>query len=185
MLRGQDAVIPKGVVEPEDEAMLWCIENETKCLLFPTFQRSPVDQPLDQTVINTKTPVTNILIVDDDPILLDTLCFMVTSMGFTVHQAKDGMEAVALFEARSDSISLVIMDVEMPRLGGIEATHIIRKMNPSTKVILCSGSTKRDVWSAGPDAFLPKPFLFHDLRAIIRHLLQSDGDDPTSMISEG
>ena len=132
-----------------------------------------------------KSAVVNILVVDDEPLVLETLCILVTSMGYHVHSAKDGLEAVDLFEARSDSISLVIMDVEMPRLGGIKATHIIRKMNPSTKVILCSGNTRRDVWSASPDAFLPKPFLFHDLRAIIRHLLQSDGDDPTSIISEG
>jgi CheY-like chemotaxis protein len=132
-----------------------------------------------------KPSIVNILVVDDEPLVLETLCILVTSMGYHVHSAKDGLEAVDLFEARSDSISLVIMDVEMPRLGGIEATHIIRKVNPSTKVILCSGSTKRDVWSAGPDAFLPKPFLLHDLRAIIRHLLQFDGDDPTSLISEG
>jgi two-component system, cell cycle sensor histidine kinase and response regulator CckA len=132
-----------------------------------------------------KPAIVNILVVDDEPLVLETLCILVTSMGYHVHSAKDGLEAVDLFVARSDSISLVIMDVEMPRLGGIEATHIIRKLKPSTKVILCSGNTRRDVWSACPDAFLPKPFLFHDLRAIIHHLLQFNGEDPSSLISEG
>jgi len=139
----------------------------------------------NQPPTDANPDVVNILIVDDDSLVLDTLCFLVSSMGYKAHPAKDGLEAVEQFEARSDSISLVIMDVEMPRLGGIEATHIIRKMNPSTKVILCSGNTRRDVWSAGPDAFLSKPFLFHDLRAIIQHLLQFDGEDPTPLISEG
>ena len=73
----------------------------------------------------------------------------------------------------------------MPRLGGIEATRKIRELDPSAKVILCSGNTKQDVWKAKPDAFLLKPFLFHDLRAIVQHLLQFDGDGPIPLISEG
>ncbi len=136
-----------------------------------------MDEAPDPTVTDTKPTVTHVLIVDDDPILLDTLCFMVASMGFTIHQAKDGLEAIAQFEARSDSIALVIMDVEMPRLGGIEATLKIRALNPSAKVILCSGYTQLDLWKAKPDAFLPKPFLFHDLRAIVQNLLQFEGED--------
>lgn len=127
----------------------------------------------------------NVLIVDDDPILLETLDFLVTSMGFTAHKAKDGLEAVEQFEARPDSIPLVIMDVEMPRLGGLEATRKIRELNPSAKIILCSGYTQLDLWKAGPDAFLAKPFLFHDLRAIVQKLLQFDGEDSTPLISEG
>jgi CheY-like chemotaxis protein len=139
------------------------------------------EQPLP--VVNPD--VVNVLIVDDDSMVLDTLCFLVTSMGYKAHLAKDGVEAVEAFEARADSISLVIMDVEMPRLGGIEATHKIRELDPSAKVILCSGNTKQDVWKAKPDAFLLKPFLFHDLRAIVQHLLQFDGDEPIPLISEG
>jgi CheY-like chemotaxis protein len=138
-----------------------------------------MDEAPDQTSIDTKPTVVNVLIADDDSMLLDTLCFLVTSMGFNAHRAKDGLEAVEQFEARSDSISLVIMDVEMPRLGGIEATQKIREMNPSAKIILCSGYTQRDLWRAKPDAFLLKPFMFHDLRVIIQNLLQFD-DDPNS-----
>ncbi|MDR3685259.1 MAG: response regulator, partial [Geothrix sp.] len=96
--------------------------------------------------------------------------------GFHAHRAKDGLEAVEQFKARSDSIALVIMDVEMPRLGGVEATRRMREIKPSAKVILCSGNTKEDVWKARPDAFLLKPFMFHDLRGVILHLLQADGD---------
>jgi CheY-like chemotaxis protein len=144
-----------------------------------------MDEAPDQPAIGTKPTIINILIVDDDSTLLDTICFLVTSMGFNAHRAKDGLEAVEQFEARSDSISLVIMDVEMPRLGGIEATQKIRELDPSAKIILCSGYTQRNLWKAKPDAFLLKPFLFHDLRAIVRHLLQFDGDDPIPLIAEG
>jgi CheY-like chemotaxis protein len=144
-----------------------------------------MDENPDQTFIEINPIAINVLIVDDDAMLLDTLCFLVNSMGFNTHRAKDGLEAVEQFEAQSDSISLVIMDVEMPRLGGIEATHRIRELNPSAKVILCSGNTKQDVWKAKPHAFLLKPFMFHDLRTIIQHLLQLDDDAPTPLISEG
>ncbi len=144
-----------------------------------------MDDAPDQPPPDIKPVLVNILVVDDNSLVLDTICFLVTSMGYHAHRAKDGIEAVEQFEAQSDSISLVIMDVEMPRLGGIEATHRIRELNPSAKVILCSGNTKQDVWKAKPDAFLLKPFMFQDLRAIIQHLLQFDGDTPTPLTSEG
>jgi len=144
-----------------------------------------MDDAPGQPLTDVNRDVVNVLIVDDDSLVLDTLCYLVTSMGYKAHPAKDGLEAVQQFEARADSISLVIMDVEMPRLGGIEATRKIRELDPSAKVILCSGNTKQDVWKAKPDAFLLKPFLFHDLRAIVQHLLQFDGDGPIPLISEG
>lgn len=125
----------------------------------------------------TKSSIINILVVDDDPLVLDTICFLVTSMGYQAHAAKDGSEAIDLFEARSASIPLVVMDVEMPRLGGVEASQIIRKMEPSTKIILCSGNTRQDVWQADPDAFLLKPFMFNELRAVIQKLLPSRGGE--------
>lgn len=138
-----------------------------------------MDDAHDRTIIEAKSNVVNILVVDDDSMLLDTLCFLVIAMGYEAHKAKDGLEAVEQFEARSDSISLVIMDVEMPRLGGIEATQKIREINPSAKVILCSGYTQQNLWKAKPNAFLSKPFMFNDLRSIIQKLLHDD-DDPTS-----
>ena len=118
--------------------------------------------------------IVNVLVVDDDPLVLETVALLVTVMGFSAHRAKDGLEALELFRAQSKSFPLVIMDVEMPRLGGIEATKKIREINPSAKVILCSGHTKRDVSLADPDAFLSKPFFFHDLREVIQRVRQQD-----------
>ncbi len=151
-------------------------QNETHNLFYPSIPEAPMDDTPVPTASDTKPSAVNVLIVDDDSMVLDALVFLVTSMGFNAHRAKDGLEAVEQFEARSDSVSIVIMDVEMPRMGGIEATQKIRELDPSTKVILCSGNTKQDVWKAKPDAFLLKPFLFHDLRSVIQHLLQFDGD---------
>ena len=114
----------------------------------------------------------HVLIVDDDPLVLSSISMMVDSMGFSSSQAKDGVEAVEHFQAQPEAISLVIMDVEMPRLDGISATQKIREINPSAKVILCSGHTKQDVWKAKPNAFLLKPFMHLDLRETMRTLLR-------------
>jgi len=116
----------------------------------------------------------HVLIVDDDPLLLSSISMMVDSMGFSSSQAKDGVEAVEHFRAQPEAISLVIMDVEMPRLDGISATQKIREINPSAKVILCSGHTKQDVWKAKPNAFLLKPFMHLDLRETMRTLLRKE-----------
>jgi CheY-like chemotaxis protein len=115
-----------------------------------------------------------VLIVDDDPFMLDALSMMVSNMGISAHLASGGHEAVEVFQAQSGSISLVIMDVEMPGLGGIEAAQKIRDIDPSAKIILCSGHTKRDVWQAKPNAFLLKPFMHLDLRQVVLNLLEQE-----------
>ena len=120
----------------------------------------------------TPTPITNnILVVDDDPNMLTALTMMVTSMGFACHQAMDGCMAVELFEKLSETISLVIMDVEMPHLNGIEATHRLRTIDPKVKVVLVSGHTEQNVWKAKPNAFIAKPFMHIELRRVVDNLM--------------
>lgn len=134
-----------------------------------------METSLDQIDEIPKSQLRNILIVDDDPLVLDAISMMVTSMGHGYQLATDGEEAVGLFQAQAETIALVIMDVEMPRLGGLEATMKIREINPSAKVILCSGHTKQDVWRVKPSAFLLKPFMHLELRDLIHRFLHQDG----------
>jgi two-component system chemotaxis response regulator CheY len=122
----------------------------------------------------SEPPERYILIVDDDPFMREAVSMMVTSMGMRSCQAKGGVEALEQFQAQSEKISLVIMDVEMPELDGIQATHKMREIDPSAKVILCSGHTKQDVWKARPNAYLLKPFMHMDLRETVRNLLKRE-----------
>ena len=125
--------------------------------------------------VESKPAAGSVLIVDDNPLVLESVSMLIDSMGYSTITATDGQAAVDTFAEQSEKISLVIMDVEMPRLGGIDAAQRIRAMKPSAKLVLYSGFTRQDVWKAKPNAFLHKPFMHFELRDVICNLLKEDG----------
>ena len=100
-----------------------------------------------------------ILLIDDDDDFRETSRFVLESAGFDVSQASNPEEGVE--KVRTERPDLVILDVVMPRQGGIEVFQGIRKINPRAKVILSSGyspqidALSRIVGQGVP--FLPKP----------------------------
>jgi CheY-like chemotaxis protein len=98
-------------------------------------------------------------------------------LGFQVVEAGDGEEAVALFERRRNEITLVLMDLTMPRMDGREAFLRMRELDPSIPVVLTSGFTEMDAVSdfagRGLAGFLPKPYQKSQFEAILRQALAS------------
>jgi CheY-like chemotaxis protein len=102
-----------------------------------------------------------VLVVDDNPQTVSLIEDAFATAGFSVHSACNGAECLcALAEAQPD---LLIMDVYMPVLSGLDTLHLLRQ-NPDTKelpVILLSGSDEEDDvragLSAGADLYLTKP----------------------------
>ena len=80
-----------------------------------------------------------ILLAEDEDILREFAETILSRLGYTVLPARDGQEALDLFTAQSDQIDLVILDVVMPRLGGLEAYERIRELNSAIPVILMTG----------------------------------------------
>jgi DNA-binding NarL/FixJ family response regulator len=80
-----------------------------------------------------------------------------------------------LFSAHADDVVLMITDLGLPKLGGIELIEKIRAKKPSMKIIGSSGYSRanvaEEVLKAGGDAFAPKPYLVADLLRTVRQLL--------------
>lgn len=109
-----------------------------------------------------------LLIVDHDNDILDSLKDSLSGFGYTIHTARDGAEALALFEAHKDGIDLIISDIVMPVMGGIELKLIAQRINPSVKMLLISSHGEM----AEPDTpFLHKPFRLERLLKKIRLVL--------------
>ena len=120
-----------------------------------------------------------ILVVDDEGIIRDLARSALEASGFKVLEARDGLEAVELFQA-GQAVDLVLLDMTMPRMGGAEAFRLIRDLAPNVKVLLTSGYTQRESLESladlPPDGFLQKPFRIKELVNRVRDLLREPGD---------
>jgi CheY-like chemotaxis protein len=101
-----------------------------------------------------------VLVVDDDTDLLTILTDRLAAAGYAVLTARDGVEALARVEEAPPAG--VVLDLKMPRLGGLEALPAIRRAAPEAYVLVLTGSPNRplreECRARGADDFLLKPF---------------------------
>ncbi|MGE5848589.1 MAG: response regulator transcription factor [Candidatus Methylomirabilota bacterium] len=120
---------------------------------------------------------TTILIVDDNQGVRNVLTrILQKGREFrVVGEAEDGSEALEL--ARSLSPDLILMDLAMPRVNGLEATRRIKVERPGTKVIILTRyeeeAYRQAATQSGADAFLPKGIRLTELLATIRQVVQA------------
>ncbi len=118
-----------------------------------------------------------ILLVDDESHILDTGKEVLEDLGYRVLVASDGIEAVDIFKANMDTISIVITDIMMPRLGGIEAVELMMKLRPDMKAIFTTGYDKEEERMGkihlGRTTIIHKPYQVDEFSRILRKVLDS------------
>jgi two-component system KDP operon response regulator KdpE len=115
--------------------------------------------------MNTAT----ILVVDDEPQLRRAMKATLTDLGYSVIEAKTGEEALEML--RSESPDLILLDLNMPGIGGLETCRAIRETSEIPIIVLSVRNTERDkvqVLDAGADDYVTKPFGIQELLARIR-----------------
>jgi PAS domain S-box-containing protein len=116
-----------------------------------------------------------ILLVDDDEVLRTTGRLMLEELGYRALTARDGAEAVDLFNARAGEIDLVILDMVMPRMNGRDAFRAIREIDATARILIASGfsdrRTIRDLEAEGLLGFVQKPYRLPELNAVISRVL--------------
>ena len=116
-----------------------------------------------------------ILIVDDETAVLDIGTYILRRMGYKVLQAKNGLEALRLFQENKEDISLVILDLIMPEMSGKECLKQILKLKPDAKVLISSGYTldqsPSELLDLGACAILQKPYQMERLLRVVRKAL--------------
>ena len=134
-----------------------------------------------------------ILIVDDDVDIREVLSIQLTNEGYLVFQAANGREAIETVERNRD-IDLVVLDVMMPGISGVEACNEIRKLSSVPILFLTAKSKesdKEEAYENGGDDYLVKPFSKAELMRKVRSLLrryvvykgkQENTDDTTTQV---
>ncbi len=129
-----------------------------------------------------------VLIVDDEPDIVNFLTTVLQDEGYVTETARDGIEALA--KMRETPPSLMILDLMMPRMSGFEVLDVMRRGQSGTRpsvIVLSAKSTSQDILEAlerGADDFIPKPFDLEDLLLRIRVWLDRtrSAETPSSTI---
>ncbi|MCB0065095.1 MAG: response regulator transcription factor, partial [Caldilineaceae bacterium] len=122
-------------------------------------------------VSSTSEP--NILVVEDEPALLDTLEYNLVKQGYRVHLAKDGLRALEL--ARETPPDLVILDIMLPGIDGFEVCRILRQEMNMPIMFLTAKAEEVDKivgLEVGADDYLTKPFSMRELLARVKAMLR-------------
>jgi PAS domain S-box-containing protein len=118
-----------------------------------------------------------ILLVDDEEDLLRVTARLLQNQGFDVVTARDGRQALDLFQQDPKAYRAVLMDFTMPRMNGLDAFREMQRLDPGCRVILASGYQDLSAISNGEDlplvGFLRKPFSRKELIQVLRKALEA------------
>lgn len=141
----------------------------------------PLLHPADYVEIPPATSIASekgggrVLLVDDEEFIRSMGTDLLESMGFTVLTAGHGREALELYHERGSEIDLILLDLTMPIMGGIEAYKELRKINSTLPVIICSGYSLElveHIIKNDPHAeFVHKPYKPGELRDVIGKMI--------------
>ena len=122
--------------------------------------------------------MSRILVVDDAPLCLMMISRLVTGQGHEVATAKNGKEALEVLQTAP--FDLLISDVNMEPINGIELLHIVKKSYPKMGVIMVTAYgamySAEEAEKSGAFAYLPKPFKNSVLFETVRRALEPRGD---------
>ena len=117
-----------------------------------------------------------ILFADDDELCLDVGVQILQKLGYSVLRARDGQEALEVFENNKNTVDLVILDMRMPYNGG-RAFDQLKQIKSDVKVLIASGYTEdqriREMFEQGCIGFIQKPFSINVLSKKITKALKN------------
>lgn len=119
----------------------------------------------------------NVLIVDDEPKILEVIASFLASRGYTAHTAENGRQALELFEKVYPAI--VILDLMLPDISGEEVCRAIRKKSRVPVIMLTAKVEEGDLLTGlqlGADDYITKPFSLLELAARMEAVLRRSGD---------
>jgi len=132
----------------------------------------------EQGIIALPTGTEKILFIDDDELLLDIGYNLISSLGYSVTVEQSPVNALGMFQSNPGHFDLLITDLTMPKLSGIDLAKIVLAIKPDLPVLLCSGLNNPDIIESagkvGIRTLVNKPFSRQQIARTIREAL-NDG----------
>jgi CheY-like chemotaxis protein len=113
--------------------------------------------------------------VDDELSVCEIARDMLQGLGYTVYVMNDGRAGVDFYRTHQASVDLVLLDVNMPVMGGKEAFDLLRAVNPALRIMIVTGYGRETVetskFTSGVSGFMQKPFQLETLALKVREVL--------------
>ena len=151
-------------------------QGTTFKIFFPV-QESDVLQP-EKAVPPDNSPGgrETILVVDDEPEIRELTREVLESLGYAAMIASSGEEALDIYKQQGKNVDLVLLDLNMPGMGGDKCLQELLQLDPQVRVLIVSGYAFNalDILNAGSKGYLSKPYQTNELAAKLREVLDSD-----------
>ena len=122
-----------------------------------------------------------VLFVDDEPPLVEVGKQMLEYLGYDVLTRHSSMDALDTFRARPDQFDLLMTDLSMPHMSGLELIREVKRIRPEIPVILCTGFSElvrpEQIAELNIDALIRKPISVHEVSEILRQVLEKHQED--------
>jgi PAS domain S-box-containing protein len=144
-------------------------------ILMPMAEEEVVQGEEVVTTVLLPTGTEHILMVDDEPLIVEVNRKILISLGYRVTSETSSNKAMEQFRAQQDDFDLIITDLTMPGLTGIELTKEILKIRPEIPIILCTGFSEQanseNALDLGIREYLHKPVTIRNMATVVRRVL--------------
>jgi two-component system cell cycle sensor histidine kinase/response regulator CckA len=168
-----------GIVK-QSQGFIWVYSEPGKGSIFKIYlPRFDAVADFDESLLLAQVPsagTETILLVEDEAALRNVCRLYLESKGYTVLEAGNGKEAMKICRSHDHAIHLLITDIVMPGLGGLELAKSLLEMRPALSVVFVSGYPDRPLarQDIGFGKFLQKPYSFDGLARTVRSLLDKN-----------
>lgn len=166
-----------GIVKQHD-GYIMCYSEVSKGTTFKIYfpaQETEEKRQIEREDVYAKGGNETILLVDDDEMIRDLGSRILKKAGYNVIEAANGVEALEKYKDHSKDIDVVILDLIMPKMGGVQCLLELLKMNPDLKVVIASGFSvngqTKDALRSGAKGFINKPFNRMEMLRTLREVL--------------
>jgi len=135
----------------------------------PLIERSP-----NFVVCDMSIEANNLLVIDDDKAIREAVGDILSLIDVPVLAAKDGRSGIQLYSERGQEVGVVMLDLGLPDMDGIEILGMLREMNPDVKIIVASGQTTPQLaaeLSNQSTVYLPKPYNIDGLLGVVESFM--------------